>query len=283
MNAIGSIHMGQILPVVAIPVRNEASNILGCLSALSSQTYRGYFEVLLLLNDCTDGTEAVIQQATESWPFRLHMVCRDLQVPSAGLARQQAMDQAADLTNGVILTTDADSRVGRSWIAANLGAIARGADAVAGKAEIDPVDAARLPAKLLENEARVVLLSTLLDRIDWLMDPDPADPWPRHVQHSGASIAVTVECYHRAEGMPSMPLGEDRAFFQRLRQVDARIRHHPDVVVTVSGRLAGRAVGGMADTMRRRIQRAYIWLDETIEPAAKHADRAICRALARRA
>ena len=38
---------------------------------------------------------------------------------------------------------------------------------------------------------------------------------------------MTVAAYWRAGGMPATPLGEDRAFFDALRRMDARIRHAP--------------------------------------------------------
>ena len=285
MNAIGSLSAIKIRPVVAIPVCNEAQNILRCLAALNDQTYRGDYEVLLLLNNCTDATADVVTDSRSSFSFRLHVV--DCSLPpgqaNAGCARSLAMDCAADLTDGVILTTDADSHVGQNWLAANLDAIGRGADAVAGRAEIDPMDAARLPPRLLDDEARVMLFATLLDRIDWLVDPDTADPWPRHIQHSGASIAVTASCYRRAGGVPGIALGEDRAFFDQLRRIDANVRHAPEVVVTVSGRLTGRAKGGMADTMLRRLHHPDPWLDDATEAAADRFRRATTRALARQA
>jgi hypothetical protein len=285
MNAFGSLPAVSGCPLVAIPVCNEASNIQRCLMALNDQTYRGPYEVLLLLNNCTDNTAEVVSSALGSISFRLHIIECSLpfEQANAGCARSLAMSHAARLTDGVLLTTDADSYVSQTWLAANLDSIARGADAVAGRAEIDPMDAARLPARLLDDEARVVLFTTLLDRIDWLLDPDPADPWPRHIQHSGASIAVTSECYRRAGGVPSIPLGEDRAFFDGLRRIDAAVRHAPEVVVTVSGRLAGRAKGGMADTMLRRLYHPDPWLDDAAEAAVDRLHRATTRAVARQA
>src|SRR6202034_1256089 len=106
-------------------------------------------------------------------------------------------------------------------------------------------------------------------------------PWPRHCEHSGASIAVTVDAYQRAGGIPAVALGEDRAFFEALRRVDARIRHASKVRVVVSGRIHGRAAGGMADTIRRRIVRPDDMLDESLEPALDAARRARMRRLAR--
>jgi hypothetical protein len=62
-------------------------------------------------------------------------------------------------------------------------------------------------------------------------------------------------------------MGEDRALIGRLRLIDARVRHDPGISVVVSGRIEGRAQGGMADTMRRRIVKQDEFVDDRIEPA----------------
>jgi hypothetical protein len=111
----------------------------------------------------------------------------------------------------------------------------------------------------------------LLDQIAALLDPDLADPWPRHDEENGATLAVRVAAWQRAGGIPAVPVGKDRAFVAALRRVDAHIRHAPEVWMTVSGRLEGRARGGMADTMRRRMQAADMMLDERLEGAREAA------------
>ena len=78
---------------------------------------------------------------------------------------------------------------------------------------------------------------------DWF-DPQVGDPWPRHLEHFGASLACTPEVYARAGGMPRLAELEDVAFVDRLRQVDARVRHEPRVVVYTSARLDGRIATG---------------------------------------
>ncbi len=285
MTSLNSLRTATVRHVVAIPVKNEERHILPCLQALAGQRESRAFEVLLLLNDCTDATVPIVKDASKRMPFALHLYECNLPAEraSAGLARRIAMEQAATHAGprGILLTTDADSRVAPDWFSNNIVAIAEGADAVAGRVEMNAEDAAELPRELIEDEERVQTLASMLDEIISRLDPDKADPWPRHVQHSGASIAVTADMFRRAGGIPDIPVGEDRAFFRALQRVDARIRHCPQTLVTVSGRIHGRAKGGMADTMRRRMRQADTWLDDCLEPAADTARRVLLRRMAR--
>jgi hypothetical protein len=111
-----------------------------------------------------------------------------------------------------------------------------------------------------------------------MADPDPADPWPRHQQHSGASIAMTVEILRAVGGAPRVPYGEDRALIERFRLADARIRHAPDIEVPVSGRLEGRAKGGMAEALSRRARQRDEETDAALEPAVDAYRRVLARA-----
>jgi hypothetical protein len=271
--------------VVAIPVHNEAETIEDCLTALARQDQGDPFEVVALLNNCEDDTARIAGGLASSLPYDLHILeCwLDPTALNAGVARRMATQYALSLAgeDGIILTTDADSKVGTNWISANIAAIDAGADVVAGMAVLDDRDAGALPERLLIDDEKEVAFGTLLDEIDWLLDPDAADPWPRHTQHSGASIAVRARLLALAGGVPAIPLGEDRRLFTRLRRIDARIRHATEVTVTVSGRTVGRAKGGMADTIARRLREPDQWLDEAMEPAANRAHRAALRAHAR--
>jgi hypothetical protein len=259
--------------VVAIPAKDEAAEIGPCLLALAAQQETAIDAVVLCLNNCSDGSEDVVRATEHRLPFALNTIA--IQLPEAlacaGRARRIAMEHAATLAGakGVLLTTDADARVKPDWVAANLEAIAAGAEAVAGRAEIEPEGAKLIPAHLHAIDARECAYAAVLDEIGVLIDPDPSDPWPRHDEHTGASIAVTVAAYRRAGGMPATPLGEDRAFFDALRRIDAHIRHAPGARVVVSARIVGRAPGGMADTMRRRVERPDPFLDDRLEPAAE--------------
>ena len=262
--------------VVAIPVRDEAERIVDCLLALARQDGRAP-GVVLLVNNTTDATMATVADLCLSLALPVHAVEHVFppEAAHAGSARRMAMEIADALAPGgpPLLTTDADGRTAPDWLERNLFHLRHGADAVFGRAVIDPVEAARIPPALHQADARECAYAAALDEIAHWIDPDPADPWPRHTEESGASIAVTRDAYRRAGGIPLMRLGEDRAFAAALRQSGARIRHAPDVTVVVSGRILGRAEGGMADTIRRRLVAPDLALDSALEPVADRVAR----------
>ncbi len=267
--------------MVAIPVCDEAERIGACLAALVDQRDRLPDHIVLLVNNTTDETIAVARRVAMPPETALHIVERTFPPAeaSAGIARRAAMMEAEIYAapNGILMTTDADGRVDRHWVSANLAAIGAGADAVMGWVDLDPAESSAIPAVLHEADARECAYDALCDEIHARLDPDPADPMPRHTQNSGASIAVTVQAFRAAGGVPAVPCGEDRAFLVALRRIDAKIRHSPDCHVTVSGRIIGRAAGGMADTIRRRIEAPDPFLDDRLEPALHCARRANLR------
>ncbi len=268
--------------VVAIPVKNEEAVIRVCVAAHLTQTLPPGI-ILLLLNNCTDLTLNICQKI-QSEAANLKIVQCELPaaLASAGEARRLALDHAARLAgNGLILTTDADALPDNNWIADNVAEIAAGADVVCGKAEIDETGRYNLTRRLEFDDMREKFLHEKIDEIVALADPDPADPWPRHQQNSGASIAVKATVLQQAGGAPHVASGEDRALIERLRLVDARIRHAPHIKVNVSGRLEGRAPGGMAETLRRRIVKPDALLDEAIEPVVDAYRRAKAKAALR--
>jgi hypothetical protein len=271
--------------VVAIPVKNEEDHIAACIEALDNQTGVRADRLVLLLNNCTDRTAAIVRALSRDIATELHVFDLELSgdKANAGYARLLALETAYKLAGatGILLTTDADGRVDPDWIGANVAAIQAGADAVAGWAELDPVDWGSIPLKLHEDDARECAYDALCDELHALIDPDMADPWPRHTQASGASIAVRAQAYRVAGGIPNIPCGEDRAFIAELRRIDARIRHAAECRVVVSGRSEGRAAGGMADTIRRRLAAPDPYLDGRLEPALDCARRAVLRWLAR--
>src|SRR5690349_5641832 len=137
--------------VVAVPARNEAERIGACLAALRDQQRRPD-AVVLLLNNCTDDTEAVARAMAPGLGYHLDIVNRDLRAAraNAGCARRLAMQLAAERAGprGMLLTTDADAIVPIDWVRRNLAALDGGADVVCGRVEVDPIEALLIPAHL---------------------------------------------------------------------------------------------------------------------------------------
>ena len=273
--------------VVAVPVRNEAERIAACLRAIDGQTGLppGALGVVLFLNNCTDGTEAIVADLVPSLAVPVRVLTETYAGAHAGWARRRAMDAAAEWlgdAGGAILSTDADSRVPPNWVARNLAAIAAGADAVAGRVELDVEEGKLLPAMLHARGRLEDIYDALITEAEARIDPDPHDPWPCHRTTIGATLAVTREAYRAVGGMPEIPLGEDGAFIARLIAHGKRVRHATDVCVTISARLTGRAPGGVADTIRSRCEEPDALCDARMETFVRCVRRYLWRARFRR-
>lgn len=271
--------------VVAVPVRNEEERIAACLLALDAQDglAPGSLGLVMFLNNCTDRTEAIVADLVPRLSIPVRILVEDFAGAHAGWARRRAMDAAAAWLGdagqaGIILSTDADSRVPPNWIARNRAAIQAGADAVAGRVELDAAEAALLPPALPARGRLEDIYDALITEAEARLDPDPNDPWPCHRTAIGATLAVTRAAYLQVGGMPEIPLGEDGAFIARLLEHGLRVRHATDVCVTISARLAGRAPGGVADTIRSRCEEPDALCDARMETFS----RAVLRYLWRR-
>ncbi len=270
---------------VAVPARNEAALIVPCLAALarSAEDAGLRAKVVIFVNNSSDTTAAL---ALKFRAPALDVTVIDAVLPPAlahaGSARRAALDRAAALLpDGVLLTTDADSRVDPAWIAANLAEIDAGADAVAGVVTLDPAARATLPP--LPGRELEWRLAGLQARLGDLLDPVPHDPWPNHLWAWGASLAVTRAAYLRIGGLPAVPLAEDRAFAAAIERHDLRLRHSHAPVVFTSARTVGRAPGGFADLLSAYATDPRAACDAALEPVADLVGRLQLRARVRRA
>lgn len=278
------------LAVVTIPVRNEEEGLSGCLDALEAMDSGNVVlaGVLLVLNGCTDNTWRVARKwsSRSRLPVSLVEVALEPVTDHAGGARACALTLALNglgpAEGGIVLTTDADSRVRRDWLIRACAALDTDADVVAGEVVVERSSLPwPLPLQWRHNiEAEY---SALLDEIDARCDPVPHNPWPAHRRCSGANLAFRAEALRKLPSIPVPRCGEDRAIVEACVARDLRVRHDPTVVVETSARLDGRAWGGMADTLRQRVAHPGMPCDPLLEPCAQHVYRATKRAAGRRA
>lgn len=269
---------------MAIPAKNEAALIVPCLKALATQSLPAD-EIVLVVNNTSDDTIDLARAMADRLSSRLHIVNVDLppSQENAGFVRGIAMTRAQALagSRGMILTTDADSVVPANWVERNASWLEAGYDAVCGRAIIDPIDERNLPGHLVADDAAETRYGRILDEIDHWADPRHWNPWPRHREASGASIAVRAAVYTAVGGLPPLSSSEDRAFVARLEQRDCKIRYDPALRVLVSGRSVGRAEGGMAATIARRLIEQDEWADNRLERPLAAFRRAVLRRQAR--
>lgn len=250
--------------MVCVPARDEVERLPRLLRSLTAQdgfSEEARLRVVIAANNCSDGTvEAVLAMIAsgETAALDLRLIETTLAPADAhvGTARRLALDTGADwldekgCEDGVLLTTDADAWLPPDWVAANLGAlctaeIVGGRLIIARETEPDPV-VASLHARI---EGYWQAVRALEDRFD----PPAHDPAPRHGDHTGASLALRAGLYRAVGGLPALRRGEDNALVARVQEQGGRLRHCPAVSVHVSDRAQGRAEGGMAVEMIRRL------------------------------
>jgi glucosyl-3-phosphoglycerate synthase len=235
-----------LLASVVVPARDEERLVPRCLEALAAQTAVGadQYEVLLVLDRCTDGTaEAALAAATHRPELRLHLL--DGPGRGVGHARRLGMDTACERLRalgrpgGLVASTDADSVVDRDWVAAQLGLAAGGARAIGGRIDILAEDAAALPPTALA--AREQSIRHRVERAR-AREPLGAD----HGHFSGASMALTAEAYGHVGGLEPRRALEDEALARALERHGVPILRSDSVRVRTSGRTVGRAPRGLA-------------------------------------
>jgi glucosyl-3-phosphoglycerate synthase len=230
---------------VVVPARDEQDLIASSLRALAAQTgiEMHEYEVLLVLDHCTDATADRARQVADAHPlFRLHLL--DGPGLGSGHARRVGMDAACErLTGlcrpeGLIASTDADTVVAHDWLFVQLDATEHGARAIGGRIELGP---GSLPQSVVRWHSE-----RGSSRHQKLMaDPDQLGA-TEHWQFSGASLALTAETYARVGGLEPRAALEDEGLEQVLRKERIPIERLLSVRATTSSRLDGRASKGLA-------------------------------------
>lgn len=234
----------ELRAIVVIPAHDEEERIGACLDALAHQEEidPAAFEVIVVLDACTDGTEERVAAAQRRHP-RMPLMTMPGPGRGAGPARAIGMDAAClqlestGRTDVLLATTDADTVVAPDWIARQLDAIDGGAEAIGGDILLDEREAGLLPARVIHRRE-----SELAGRTRVANRAGPAE----HAHFAGASLGLTPRAYRAAGGMGELASLEDRDLEERLVSAGVRIHRPGPVRVTTSARTSGRADRGLA-------------------------------------
>jgi glucosyl-3-phosphoglycerate synthase len=230
---------------VVVPARNEEALVGSCLVALAEQegVSPEDFEVLLVLDRCTDETEVRARDIADAHPrFGLHFL--DGPGKGSGHARRMGMELASarllglGRPKGLIASTDADTVVASDWLAAQLRAVSRGALAIGGRIEL-------AEDSLPESIFRWHTERGRRRHESLLSEPDNMGA-TEHWQFNGASLALTAKIYQEMGGLEPRVALEDEHLEYVLRRHGVPIERLTSVRVTTSARVEGRANQGLA-------------------------------------
>ena len=244
--------------VVAVPAKNEAQRIEGCLTALDRAAARCALPVavMALANDSTDGTASVCRAAA-SRLRHIRLAVRAVTLPReeahAGGARRRAVAEALTWSKAgpddLLLTTDADARMAPDALAAMEASFAQGAALVLARIDCvtDPFDP--VPETVLDwGTPQVLWRHRVRQLAEAIRSGTPPDP-RCHDDYGGAGIAVRVGTYHDLGGFPAVVCEEDLRFVQAADEAGLSVDRRSGARVTVLARATGRAEGGMATAL----------------------------------
>lgn len=229
---------------VVVPARNEESTIEACIdSILASLDACSKVESswVAVVADCSH--DRTVERAQLRLGARGELI--ECAASSPGVARRLGVERVlrqftASPAAGIwIANTDADSRVRVDWITRQLALADQDYCGVAGIVRIAAGDS-----------SHPELVSALLD--DYVVHSDGTHP---HVH--GANLGIRADAYLDAGGWSNLALAEDHCLWSRVRARGWRVISSIASVVDTSGRLYGRATGGFADTLRRKIELLY--------------------------
>lgn len=225
---------------VVIPAHNEELTVESCLRAtLESLDQCGNAGgwVVVVADSCHDSTVSLARATLGARGTVLECMAR-----SPGVARQLGVSALLERFSAIplnrlwIANTDADSHPTTEWIAQQLRLAEQGYCAVAGIVRVERADD-------LSSE----LLAAVRD--EYITYQDGSHP---HVH--GANLGIRGDAYLDVGGWSSLCLAEDHCLWSRVSARDWRVVASTASVVNTSGRLIGRAAGGFADVLRRRLE-----------------------------
>ncbi|RZM27520.1 MAG: glycosyltransferase [Pedobacter sp.] len=261
---------------VVVPVKDEEDNIVQTLKALHFQKDEfgqalnsSCYETLVLVNNSVDASFGLCRQYQQQHPdFNLHIcqITLPQDVAHIGTVRKLLMDEACNRllqvpdARGIIVSTDGDSMVDEQFVYQIMLEFDKDVDVVSGR-----IIARDLPKAAKLPHLRDVGYRFLVSRLEAYLDPSVYDPWPRHFQCYGPSIAVTCRIYQKAGGIKAIPCLEDEEFRKALKRIDAKMRKSPKVKIYTSSRLAGRVPFGFSVQLRQWQEMQLAGTEQVVE------------------
>lgn len=239
---------GAVDVLVAIPARDEADRLAGCLESVrdAARAARagGWIDrvrVAVVAHRCTDSTAAVAVSTINRWPDVEPFVLELDEELMVGAVRTTLARRAVSADPALapdrlwLFSTDADSAVPTDWISGHLNTADRaGADLVAGL--VDLVDW-RASRSALRSYRRMIA--------DGLL-PDGG-----HTHAYAANLAVRWIRFEQLGGFPALRHGEEAGLIKAARAAGLTVATPRQPTVRTSGRIPGRAQHGLSALLQQ--------------------------------
>ena len=233
---------------IVVPARNEEAGIEPCLASLDraaavvARWGIGTF-VVVAGDSCTDRTVELAARWLRDWKGTrkggpeglgggtvIHLDARNVGAArQAGMARLLRRYAALPPRRLWLASTDADTVVPRQWLARQVRLAGAGWDAVAGVVAVDAWLGDHPDGLCSFEEA----YRRRVDRLE-------------HGHVHAANLGLRASAYLAAGGFRPRRCGEDHDLWSRLDHPRLRRLSDPDLHVTTSGRLSGRAADGFS-------------------------------------
>lgn len=228
---------------ICIPLRDEAAELpglFGSLEALDGPAVR----VCLLLDGCTDRSAALAEEYRARSVHHVSVAETAASAANAGKARRRAMALGlATIGDGILLTTDADSRPARDWLDRMRAALGH-AGIVAGRiVRSGDGGASALQDRIEHYYDALYALRRRIDRVPW-------EAARTHHFTGGANLGFRTQAYRAVGGFLPLASGEDARIVDDAGRAGIGVRRDAACVVHTSDRRVGRAEGGLAHALR---------------------------------
>jgi cellulose synthase/poly-beta-1,6-N-acetylglucosamine synthase-like glycosyltransferase len=224
---------------IVIPARNEQELIAGSIRRVLAAVRRTPLNrcwVVVVADSCTDATADIAARLLGG-----HGEVVSCRLAAVGPARRTGTNAALarfaghPAQNIWLANTDADTEVPDHWLQQQLRWADAGFHGVAGTVRIKHM---RVDDRDISEE----MMS------DYLVHADGTHP---HIH--GANLGVRADAYQDAGGWSGLALAEEHCLWRRLRSRQWRLSSSSAFAVDTSARLEGRAPGGFAATLSKKI------------------------------
>lgn len=256
---------------VCVPVNNEEDRLPEALAALSFAAARAEMPGLFVF--VVNHTEDRSRRLIKRWAVQLGVayLLLDLEFGPAARNAPHARRLALDIAHScaptaALLTTDADTCVGPSWIDDNLAELARGAALVCGSITFAEAELRLLPAHVRAIGEAEDEYFAAIEALWQVWTAPGAEPF--NIRAWGASLGIAPAAYSALDGLPTPPAGEDRVLCAAMRRLGLAVVQMCAFETVSSARLGARAAGGGGETLRSRITMSDPQCDPLLLPLA---------------